>query len=197
MLKERMFYMYIEKSYLASTLEELENALKGYTLPLWDSLPDIELYMDQVISLITKYMEIYGTVTGQMRVITPSMINNYVKLGIIPAPVKKKYSKIHLSYLLIICTLKQTLDISTIQRIIPVDLSEEEVKHTYNSFVLNQRKAFSYVTDSIKTVAEPIINLEGDNPDRINDLVMQVSASANIFKILTQKVTKLPEERIN
>lgn len=193
MLKERMFYMYIEKSYLASTLEELENALKGYTLPLWDSLPDIELYMDQVISLITKYMEIYGTVTGQMRVITPSMINNYVKLGIIPAPVKKKYSKIHLSYLLIICTLKQTLDISTIQRIIPVNLSEDEVMHTYNSFVLNQRKAFSYVTDSIKTVAEPIINLEGDNPDRINDLVMQVSASANIFKILTQKVTKLPE----
>ena len=186
--------MNIEKSYLASTLEELENALKGYTLPLWDSLPDIELYMDQVISLITKYMEIYGSVTGQMRVITPSMINNYVKLGIIPAPVKKKYSKIHLSYLLIICTLKHTLDISTIQRIIPVDLSEEEVKHTYNSFVVNQRKAFSYVTDSIKSVAEPIIELEGDNPDRINDLVMQVSASANIFKILTQNVSKLPEE---
>ena len=186
--------MYIEKGHLASTLVELENALKGYTLPLWDSLPDIELYMDQVISLITKYMEIYGSVTGQMRVITPSMINNYVKLGIIPAPVKKKYSKIHLSYLLIICTLKQTLDISTIQRIIPVDLSEEEVKHTYNSFVVNQRKAFSYVTDSIKNVADPIIELEGDNPDRINDLVMQVSASANIFKILTQNVTKLPEE---
>ena len=189
--------MYIEKSYLASTLEEFENALKGYTLPLWDSLPDIELYMDQVISLITKYMEIYGTVTGQMRVITPSMINNYVKLGIIPAPVKKKYSKIHLSYLLIICTLKQTLDMSTIQRIIPIDLSEDDVKHTYNSFVVNQRKAFSYVTDSIKSVALPIINLEGDNPDRINDLVMQVSASANIFKILTQNVTKISEERTN
>ena len=78
-----------------------------------------------------------------------------------------------------------------------MDLSEDEVMHTYNSFVLNQRKAFSYVTDSIKSVAEPIINLEGDNPDRINDLVMQVSASANIFKILTQKVTKIPEERMN
>ena len=72
--------MYIEKDYLASSLEEFENALKGYTLPLWDSLPDIELYMDQVISLITKYMEIYGTVTGQMRVITPSMINNYASI---------------------------------------------------------------------------------------------------------------------
>ena len=160
----------------------------------WDQIPDLGLYMDQVISLITKYLEIYGSVTGQMRVITPSMINNYVKLGIIPVPVKKKYSKVHLAYLLIICTLKQTLEMSTIQRIIPVGLSEEEIRQTYNSFVKNQQKAFSYITQSIKSVADPILTLEGDNPDRINDLIMQVSASANLFKILTQKITKIPEE---
>ena len=108
--------------------------------------------------------------------------------------VKKKYSKVHLAYLLIICTLKQTLEMSTIQRIIPVGLSEEEIRQTYNSFVKNQQKAFSYITQSIKSVADPILTLEGDNPDRINDLIMQVSASANLFKILTQKITKIPEE---
>ncbi len=185
--------MKIEKKEVSASLQELENTLKSYSLPQWDALPDIELYMDQTIALICKYMEIYGNVTGQTKVITPAMINNYVKLSIIPPPVKKRYSKIHLAYLLIICTLKQTLEMSTISRIIPADLSDEEVKKTYTSFVNNQRKAYTFVTQSIKSVAEPIINFEGDNPDRINDIVMQISASANIFKILIEKITKIPE----
>ena len=185
--------MYIEKDKLVSSFNEIENALTGYSLPLWEELPEIELYMDQVISLVSKYLEMYGSVTGHPRLITPSMINNYVKLGIIPAPIKKKYSKIHLCYLVILCTLKQTLDIHTIQQLIPIGLKEEEVKYTYNSFVKNQHKAFLHVTQNIKTVADPIFTLEGDNPDRINDLVMQVSASANIFKILSEKIMSLAE----
>ena len=40
-------------------------------------------------------------------IITHSMINNYVKLGIMPAPVKKKYSREHIAYLIIICCLIQ------------------------------------------------------------------------------------------
>ena len=185
--------MYIERDRLIASFTELESALTNYSLPEWSQLPYIELYMDQVISLITKYLEIYGEITGLDRIITPSMINNYVKLGIIPAPVKKKYSKLHLAYLLIICTLKQTLDIPTIQKIIPTPLDEESVKHIYDSFVKNQKKAYVYVTQNIKSVADPIFTMEGDNQDRMNDLIMQVSASANIFKILTDKICKEEE----
>ena len=120
------------------------------------------------------------------------MINNYVKLKFIPPPVKKKYSKMHLAYLLIICTLKQTLDMATIQKIIPVGINEEDIKKTFDSFVKNQRKAYSYVTESMKNVADPILKFESDNQERLNDLLMQVSASANIFKIFTDKITRQP-----
>ena len=183
--------MYIEKEKLTEAFSELQKNLTEYSLPTWDELPDIELYMDQVIFLIGKYLEIYYETIGTDKIITSSMINNYVKLKIMPAPVKKKYTKYHLAYLIIICTLKQTLDIATIQRIIPADLSDDDIKETYNSFVRNQHKAFSYVTESVKTVADPILMYEGDNKDRINDLIMQVSASANIFKILTETIAKL------
>ena len=183
--------MHIEKEKLAKTFDVLEERISHYSLPLWAALPDLELYMDQVLSLLGKYLGIYYETIGEEKFITSSMINNYVKLGIIPPPARKKYSKVHLSYLLIICTLKQTLDMATIQKIIPANLTEEEVEKTYDSFVLNQRKAYRYITEHVREVADPILYNKAENPERVNDLMMQVSASANIFKILTEKMTKL------
>ena len=186
--------MYIKKEELISAFSEIEEVLTSYTLPSWDMLPDLELYMDQVVSVVTKYLEVPSTKIGLNRPLTPSMINNYVKLGIIPPPIRKKYSKLHLAYLLIICTLKQTLDMSTIQQIIPVGISEDEARKTYDSFVKNQHKAFNYVFSQTRAVADPIFTLEGNNQDRMNDLIMQVSVSANLFKILAEKITHLEKE---
>jgi len=187
--------MYIKKESLVSAFTEFEEILANYALPTWDMLPDIELYMDQVVSVVKKYLEVPSSTMEFNRSVTPSMINNYVKLGIIPSPNKKRYSRIHLAYLLIVFTLKQTLDMNTIQRIIPVGLYEEDVKKTYDSFVKNQHKAFNYVFTQTREVAEPIISLDGNNQDRMNDLLMQVSVSANLFKLLTEKITRLNDEK--
>ena len=46
------------------------------SLPTWNELPDIEVYMDQVITLINKY--IGGFAPDGDTLLTPSMINNYV-----------------------------------------------------------------------------------------------------------------------
>ncbi len=186
--------MYVKKEKLIAAFSELEQVLTNYSLPSWDMLPDIELYMDQVVSLVTKYLDTPDSTLEFNRPVTSSMINNYVKLGIIPAPIKKKYSKIHLAYLLIVCTLKKTLDMSTIQQIIPVCIDEVEVRNTYNSFVKNQHTAFNYVFGQTRAVADNIFTLEGNNQDRINDLIMQVSVSANLFKLLTEKITHLEKE---
>jgi len=180
--------MNIDKEALVRTYREFEESLGFYDLPTWNELPDIPLYMDQVITLVSKYLEIYRKTLGTETILTPSMINNYVKLGTIPAPVKKKYTKVHIAYLLVVCTLKQTLDMATIHKLMPCEMPENYIENFYNSFVENQKKAFVYVTQKITDVANPIFSLEGDNQTRLNDLVMQVSASANICKILTEKL---------
>ena len=183
--------MYIEKETLVSALNDIEIKFKNYSLPKWNELPDIELYMDQIISLLEKYLKIYHEILGTEKTITPSMINNYVKLGTIPPPTKKRYSKVHLAYLLVVCTLKQTHDMATIQKIMPVDLSATEVEQTYASFVKNQQKAHNYVMENIRSVADPIIDLEGNNQERLNDILIQLSTSANIFKTLTEALTRI------
>lgn len=186
--------MYIKKDSVVKSLDELEQNLIGYSLPLWDGLPEIELYMDQVISILTKYLNIYHKPDEEDKIITPSMINNYVKLKFMPAPIRKKYSKIHLAYLLIIGTLKHTLDMATIQKIIPANINEDEVELIFNSFVKNQQKAYAYVIDNVKKVALPLLENEGDSQERLNDLLIQISTSANIFKIFTEKITSQNEE---
>lgn len=177
--------MYIEKDKFITVFTKMTDEVSRPSLPYWDELPDIELYMDQVISIITRYFKI----PAPDKIITPSMVNNYVKLGTIPAPVKKKYSKEHLAYLFMVCTLKQTLDMATIQKIIPVGLDNSAIKSIYNSFVKNQVKAYDYVTESVLNVAAPIFENESENQERLNDLLLQVASCANIFKLLTEKLT--------
>jgi DNA-binding transcriptional MerR regulator len=104
--------------------------------------------MDQVLSLLEHYLSIYYETNDDKKFITASMINNYVKLNIIPAPTKKKYSKEHIAYLLIVCTLKQTLDMATIKKILTVDRNES-IKDLYTAFVKNQNKSFSYVSENV------------------------------------------------
>ncbi len=87
-----------------------------FHMPRYIELPEIELYMDQVITVIEKFLGVFET--ENMPILTPSMINNYVKNGIIPPPVKKKYNRGHLVRLLIICIMKPVMELPAIADVI-------------------------------------------------------------------------------
>ena len=91
--------------------------------------------MDQVIVLLTRYLDYLLYDASTDTVITASTINNYVRMKIMPPPVKKRYSRLHLAYLIIICIMKQSLNIAYVQKMIPIGIDEEEVKRIYNDFV--------------------------------------------------------------
>ena len=75
-----------------------------FTCPSWNELPLLELYMDQVIIIIEESLS--PMLPGIPKIITPTMINNYVKQKILPPTVKKKYNRKHLSELIMITLLK-------------------------------------------------------------------------------------------
>ncbi len=86
--------------------------LKEIHLPRWEEFPQFDLYIDQVIAFVNEKLRIFNPAREVL--ITPSMINNYVKNGVLPAPVKKKYNREHLAKLLIICIEKRMLSIADI-----------------------------------------------------------------------------------
>lgn len=81
-----------------------------------DEIPNIDLYMDQV----TTFMEENLASTKRHeddKILTKTMINNYAKNRLLPAPVRKKYSKEHILLLLFIYYYKNLLSIGDIEQL--------------------------------------------------------------------------------
>ena len=97
-------------------LNKWAEAAGRYELAGWERLPELELYMDQVITFMNRQLEPFAT-EGE-RLLTPSMINNYVKDGVLPRPEKKKYNRDHIAMLLMICTLKSVLSLPEIDALV-------------------------------------------------------------------------------
>lgn len=132
------------KGDLAQRLVQWLNRLEQSDLPDWDDLPQLDLYMDQVILLLTRYLSPLVR-CGEEKTITASIINNYVRMKVMPPPVKKRYSRVHLAYLVMICVLKQSLSISCIQRLLPDGHSEEDARSLYTSFVRQYRTVVKFL----------------------------------------------------
>jgi hypothetical protein len=82
-----------------------------------EDIPNIDLYMDQV----TTYMDNHLKSSKRNRddkMLTKTMINNYTKNDLLPAPNKKKYSKEHMLLLIFIYYFKNILSITDIQNIL-------------------------------------------------------------------------------
>ena len=111
--------------------------IEKFHIPRWDELPDIDLYLDQVVTFIDKYLYDYLQYehdSKENKIITKTMINNYVKQKIVEAPVQKKYNKNNLAYLFVICILKQVYSINDIDRLIKTILKDTPVNVAYNKF---------------------------------------------------------------
>lgn len=132
------------KSDPAQRLAQWMERLEQFDLPDWDNLPQLDLYMDQVILLLTRYLAPLDR-CGEEKTITASIINNYVRMKVMPPPVKKRYSRVHLAYLVMICTLKQSLSISCIQRMLPADHSEDAARTLYEDFVRQYRASIQFI----------------------------------------------------
>lgn len=121
-------------------LSEFEKKLQTYHMPRFRELPDIDLYMDQVLSYVNKYLNVFNNSAENL--ITSSMINNYVKHGILPPPVGKRYSRIHLAYICVIFFLKQILSLDEIKNIIRHQVNESNEFKAYTYFCQELEEAF-------------------------------------------------------
>ncbi|MCQ2082223.1 MAG: DUF1836 domain-containing protein [Lachnospiraceae bacterium] len=79
-----------------------------------EDLPNIDLYMDQVTSLMEKKLK-SAIRNPEDKILTKTMINNYAKNDLIPPPEKKKYTKEHIVLLIFIFYSKGFLSITDVQ----------------------------------------------------------------------------------
>lgn len=105
----------------------------------WEQIPDLGLYMDQVITFITRlYEPLYGETTKGY--LSAPMINNYVKNKLIPRPTGKKYSRLQIAMLIMIVALKRVCTMEDIRAMLTVD-DEDGVRPLYEQFCQRQMEA--------------------------------------------------------
>ena len=99
----------------AEDLRELAERMSTVHLSRIREMPRIELYLDQLITLVSQELE-FMQVPGETPV-TGSMVNNYVKQGVIPAPRRKRYTRRHVASLLFVCALKRVFSIAQVSQL--------------------------------------------------------------------------------
>ena len=181
------------KELIAGKLRRWERYLAEYRLPAWDDIPEMGLYMEQVIQYLKKHLDYLPPELKEEQFITAATINNYVRKKVMPEPVKKKYYRLHLAYLIMICTLKHSLSIPTLQTVIPADLSEEEMRKTYESYVTRQQVTTRYFVEQVGAGAAKILDMEADALAAADteELIISMAIASGLSRLLAEKLLLL------
>lgn len=176
----------------------IEDLLLHEEIELSD-IPDLDLYMDQVITLFEDNLS-HLKRNYDEKLLTKTMINNYTKSKILLPPNKKKYSKEHIILLILIYNLKQSLSISDIGLFFN-DLLDNlrnendiELHKIYESFLQIKKaqvnKINAELPDKIKLIEENTLNLDCSNKSLSQMIIMVLSLinEANIRKRLAERI---------
>ena len=127
------------------------HAIADYHIPRYQELPNISLYLDQLID-ITR--DATSTVINEAP--TGPMVNNYVKLRVLPPAVSKRYSRDHLCYMIIITLLKQVFTLPQIARFFSIQKETYPLESAYNFFCGEfenaLKEAFSFTGEALPCI---------------------------------------------
>jgi len=166
-------------------------------------IPDLDLYMDQVIQLFK------GKLSNLKRddddkVLTKTMINNYAKAKLLMAIKNKKYTKEHLILMSLIYEFKGILSINDIKTILaPIvekyEKGEEyDLKGVYTKYLEVNKDNSDKFTKFFYSEVEKIKNEEVEYEDKFLLIASMISMS-NMYRRMGEKLIDelLGEEKKN
>ena len=136
-------------------LNELIEYLKNLHHVHASQLPSLDLYMDQVTGFMEEHLAPMRRY-AEDKALTKTMINNYAKNKILPAPAGKRYTKNHMLVLLFIYYYKSMLSLSDIATILrPLN---ENYFHSRKKPRLKDiyEEIFSYANVEMQNVMEDV-----------------------------------------
>lgn len=110
----------------------------------WEALPDIDLYMDQVVSYLPRQ-----SVGGKAPAMTSAMINNYVKDGLLPRACGKRYHKEHLIYLTAIGLLKNVLTVKDMKLLLDREIINGQEQAFYEKLLKGIDEAYTRTNEAV------------------------------------------------
>lgn len=160
------------------TIKELRERMSTERPADWETLPDLSLYMDQVVGYMSR--QLIGCTPEDK--LTPAMVNNYVKDGHLPRAEGKRYSKEHLAYLTQLCALKSVL---------PVKEAGFLVNHGGDGDVAGQYREFCAALDTALNRAAERLTEERED---LTELALELALNSYANKLACQRILTMLDE---
>ena len=122
------------------TKDKMAEAVRDFRLPRYEEIPNVGLYLEQVVKYIGDYLAPLEDV-----LITGSMVSNYVKRGLVSNPVKKQYFRDQIAGLIYIAVAKNVLSLDDIRTLLEMQRNTYEVKKAYDYFCSEFENVVFYV----------------------------------------------------
>ena len=112
----------------------------GFALPRYNDLPSVGLYLDQTVQFVNGYFRSFCGVE-----LTPSMVSNYVKQGVVDHPIRKKYTRDQIASLMYIAVSKTVLSIENIDTLFKMQREHCSAGTAYDIFCEELETSLSVV----------------------------------------------------
>ena len=168
-------------------IKEITGEIMDFSMPRYDNLPRLNLYLEQVLDEV---VFILSPIFGDNRDgwITRTMVSNYVKQGLLPRPIGKKYAKEHIAYLLYISIAKQVLSIGEIKRLLEIQRSAYPIEDAYNYLCSEFENALREIFQREKQLRPPTYHTSDVEANVFRSTVLSVG-----YAIYTRKMLEIHE----
>lgn len=162
-------------------------------------LPRIELYLDQVLTLVADELA-FMCLPGE-QTLTGSMVNNYVKQKLLPAPRRKRYATTHVAALLFVCAFKRVYSIAQLAQIMGmIEGAHVDAGALYDEVVSSLERAlaeqFAVGADFVAPVMEPHIRPVDDEGNEVAPelaRVLEAAVASLAAKVYVEQTLALAE----
>lgn len=153
-------------------------------------LPRIELYLDQVLAIVSGELS-FMLLPGEVA-ITGSMVNNYVKQKVVPAPRRKRYTRRHVASLLFVTAMKRVYSIGQISCMMGmIDESDVDVSALYDEVVGAVEVALAREFAGAGAGAAPVVTQAPPELAR----VLEAAVTSLAAKVYVEQTLALQSER--
>lgn len=153
------------------------NQILKFHCPRWDELPEKPMFNRQAVEFINKFLE---PILDEEDKLTTTMVQNYVKWGIMPKESGRKYSRNRIAYLMVITIYKQAINLSNVGKGVELLLRTYPIDQAYNIFANALEKSLNDTFGPLKKMSK----YHYENQIDYDKLGLHAVANSFAFKLL-------------
>lgn len=163
--------------------------IEEFRLPRYTQIPDVGLYLEQVVRYVNSHLAILGEPA-----LTSSMVSNYVKQRLIPAPQKKLYTAQHLARLLFIAVVKPVVPLDGLRMMFGIQEDSYALCTAYDYFC-DEFENMLFAAFGVAPAAQGLGETRSAAKDLLRNTVSAIVNKIYLDRYLSDYQDRLAQER--